>query len=62
MADSTPLASLGIVLHCVPLVLQLGTFRDQALATLLAAALDQVATGFGFHAGTEPVLIFAGAL
>lgn len=46
----------------MPLVLDLGALGDEALATLGAAAANDVATRLGGHAGTEPVLVLAGAL
>lgn len=53
---------LPAVLDGVTLVVDLCTLGDETLAAFLAAALDQVTTGFGGHAGTEAVLAFAGTL
>jgi hypothetical protein len=53
---------LPAVLDGVTLVVDLCTLGDEALAAFLAAALDQVTTGFGGHTGTEAVLAFAGTL
>ena len=53
---------LGIVLHRVALEVDLGTLRKEALATFTTAAFDDAASSFGCHAGTETVLLLAGAL
>jgi|TARA_B100000925_G_scaffold59891_2_gene40057 hypothetical protein len=50
------------VLDSVALKLKLSPFGDEALTTFLTAALEQVAAGFGRHAGTEPVLVLTGTL
>jgi len=42
--------------------MNLGTFGDEALATLLTTTLEQIATGFGSHPGTETVLAFTSTL
>lgn len=52
----------GIVLVAVPLVLQLGTLRQKPLATLATTAIDDAATRFRGHTGTETVLVLAGTL
>lgn len=52
----------SVVLRRVTAVLDLHTLRNEALATLLTAAADNVATGFGGHAGTEAELVFPRAL
>lgn len=46
----------------VAAVLQLDALRNQAFAAFLAAAAEDVAAGFGGHAGAETELILAGAL
>jgi hypothetical protein len=38
------------------------THREEALAAMAAAAVQNLATGFGFHAGAESVLLLAGPL
>ena len=43
-------------------VLKLDALRNEALAAFLTTAADDVATGFGGHAGTETELVFTGAL
>lgn len=53
---------LGIVLDGVALEVNLGTLRKKALATLAAAARDDVTTGFGCHACAEAMLAFTDAL
>ena len=50
------------MLDSVSLELKLSPSGYEALATFLTAALEQVAAGFGRHAGTEPVLVLAGTL
>lgn len=50
------------VKHRVALVVNLGTLGNEALAALLTAAANDIATSFGGHAGAEPVLVLAGAL
>ncbi len=50
------------MLDSVALKLKLSPFGDEALTTFLTAALEQVAAGFGRHAGTEPVLVLTGPL
>ena len=50
------------MLSGVTLEVQLGTLRNETLTTLLAATADDVATGFGCHAGAESVLLLAAAL
>jgi hypothetical protein len=50
------------VLHRVALEVNLRTLGNETLAALLAAAANDVATGLGGHAGTEPMLVLAGAL
>jgi hypothetical protein len=50
------------VLDGMALVMDLSPLGNEALTTFLAAALDEVAPGFGGHTGTEAVLAFAGAL
>jgi len=52
----------GVVLHRVALEVDLGSFWQEALATLAAAVLEDAASGFGGHAGTESVLLLASAL
>ena len=49
------------VLRDVALEVKLCSLRNQALAAFLAAALDAVAACFCGHAGTETVLLLAGA-
>ena len=49
------------VLIGVTLVMDLGTFRDQALAALGATVTDDVSTAFRRHAGAKSVLALAGA-
>ena len=44
------------------LEVDLGTFWKEALTTFTAAVLDDPATSFSRHAGTEPVLLLASAL
>lgn len=44
------------------LEVNLGTFWKEALATLLTAAADNIATGLSCHAGAEAVLALAGTL
>lgn len=61
MGDSTEPRLLP-VLNGVTLVVNLSSLGNETLTALLAAALDQVASGFGCHAGTETVLALAGAL
>ena len=46
------------VLRRVTAVLELDALGNQALATLLAAAAQKVAAGFGGHAGAEAELVF----
>jgi hypothetical protein len=46
----------------VPRVMHLSAFRQQALASTLAAARERRASAFGAHARTKTVLIFPGAL
>jgi hypothetical protein len=53
---------LPAVLDSVTLVVDLRSLGNEALTPFLAAALDQVTTGFCCHAGTEAVLAFAGTL
>lgn len=53
---------LSAVLRDVTLEVKLCAFRNQALAALLAAAFDDVASSFGGHTGTETVLLFTGTL
>jgi len=50
----------GAVLGDVALEVKLRTFGNEALAALLAAALDAIAASLRGHAGTETVLLFAG--
>ena len=49
------------MLNGVTLILELNTLGNKALAAFLAASANQVATGFGGHAGTKTELGFAGA-
>ena len=51
-----------VVLVGVALEVQLCPFRDQTLAPLAAAILDDTTTGLGLHARTESVLLLATAL
>ena len=44
------------------LEVELGSFWKEALATLAAAVLENSTTCLGSHAGTESVLLLAGAL
>jgi hypothetical protein len=44
------------------LELHFATLAHKAFAAFLAAAAQDRATSFGSHAGTETVLLFAGAL
>ena len=50
------------VLDGVTLEVNLRSLGNEALATLLAAAANDVAARFRGHAGTEAVLVFASAL
>ncbi len=51
---------LSAVLRDVTLEVKLCAFRDQAFATLLTAAFDDVASSLGGHTGAETVLLFTG--
>jgi len=46
------------VLNGVTFILKLCSLRDEALASFLAATLDEVTTSFCRHASTETVLVF----
>jgi len=46
----------------VALEVNLGPFWKETLASFAATALDDAASSFGCHAGTETVLLLAGAL
>lgn len=50
------------VLRRVTAVLDLHALRNEALAAFLATATDDVAAGFGGHAGPEAELVFPCAL
>ena len=50
------------VLRRVTAILNFNTLGNKALATFLAAAANDVATGFGGHAGPEAELVFPCAL
>jgi hypothetical protein len=50
------------VLSGVAAVLDLDTLRNEALASFLTTAADNVAAGFGGHAGPEAELVFPCAL
>lgn len=50
------------VLHRVALILEFGTLGNEALPSLLATTLDEVAAGFGRHASAKTVLVLARAL
>jgi hypothetical protein len=52
----------GTVLDRVTAVLKLDTLGNEALAAFLAAAAENVTSGFTGHAGTKTKLIFTGAL
>jgi len=60
--DGAKTRLLGVVLHRVALEVDLGTFREEALATLTAAVLEDAAASFICHAGSETVLLLARAL
>ena len=55
-------AALPAVLDGMALILQVCTFRNQALAAFAAAALDQITSGLGGHTCTKTVLVFASSL
>jgi hypothetical protein len=50
------------VLRRVTAVLDLDSLGDEALAAFLTTAANDVAAGFGGHAGPEAKLIFPGSL
>jgi hypothetical protein len=50
------------MLRRVTAVLQFHTLGNETLAAFLAAPTEDVAAGFGGHAGTEAELILPGAL
>ena len=50
------------VLDGMALVMDLSPLGNEALTSFLATTLDQVASGFGGHTGTEAVLAFTGTL
>ena len=52
----------SVVLRRVTAVLDFNTLRNEAFATLLTAAANNVATGFGGHASPEAELVFPRAL
>ncbi len=58
-AEAHRSTALPAVLNRVTLILNLSAFRNKALTTFLATALNDVATGLSCHAGAESVLIFA---
>jgi len=51
---------LAVVLVDVALELNLCAFGNEAFTAFLATAFDDIASGFGGHAGAETVLLFAG--
>ena len=57
-----PPGLLGVVLNGVALEVNLGTFWEEALATLAATLVQNIATSLGGHTGTEAVLLLASAL
>jgi hypothetical protein len=57
--DGAASASLALSVACV---MDFHAFWDQALTALTAAAADDIATVFGFHASAKAELAFAGAL
>lgn len=52
---------LSSVLDDVALEVKLSTLRNETLATLLTAALDDVTASFSSHTCAETVLLFTGA-
>ena len=56
------LSSGSAVLSGVAAVLNFNTLRNETLASFLATAADNVAAGFGGHAGPEAELVFPCAL
>ncbi len=56
------LSSGSAVLSGVAAVLNFNTLRNETLASFLTAAADNVAAGFGGHAGPEAELVFPCAL
>ena len=50
------------VLDGMALVMDLSPLGNEALTSFLATTLDQVASSFGGHTGTEAVLAFTGTL
>ena len=58
-AEAHRSTALPAVLNRVALVLKLCTLGNETLTAFLAAALDDVTTGLGRHAGAEAVLVFA---
>ncbi len=55
-------SSASAVLSGVAAVLNFHALRHETLASLLATAADDVAAGFGGHAGPEAELVFPCAL
>lgn len=55
-------ALLGVVLNGVALEVNLGPFGQETLAAFAAALVQDIATGFSSHAGSEAVLLLADTL
>jgi hypothetical protein len=55
-------ASASVVLRRVAAVLDFNALGNEALASFLAATAENVAAGFGGHAGPEAELVFPCAL
>ena len=62
LRETTPGRTSDSVLRRVTAVLELNALRNEPLAAFLAAAADDVATGFGGHACPEAELVFPRAL